>query len=68
MEQQILKIIEILFGIGITAVTPYVINALILIQNKLTQELERKNAAIVEEFASKIVAAITQKYANLDNE
>ena len=47
MEQQILKVVEILFGIGITALTPYLAKALITIQNKLKQELGEKNAAIV---------------------
>jgi len=27
MEQQILKVIEILFGIGVTAVTPFLVQA-----------------------------------------
>jgi len=68
MEQQILKLIEILFGIGVTAVTPYVIKALIVIQNKLIQQLGEKKAALVEAYATKVIAAIEQKYDTLANE
>jgi hypothetical protein len=68
MEQQILKIIEILFGIGVTAVTPYVIKTLIVVKNKLTQEFGKNNAVIVEEYVTKVVAAISQKYGTLENE
>jgi len=68
MEQHLLKVIEILFGIGVTVVTPFVVQALIVIKNKLTQESGEKNAAIVEEYAAKVVAAIAQKYGTLENE
>jgi len=68
MEQQILKLLEILFGFGVTAITPYVVQALIVVKSKLTQELGEKNAAIVEEYVAKVVAAITQKYGTLENE
>jgi hypothetical protein len=68
MEQQILKAIEILFGFGVTAITPYVVQALIVVKNKSTQELGKNNAAIVEEYVAKVVAAIAQKYGTLENE
>jgi hypothetical protein len=68
MEQQILKLIEILFGIGVTAITPYVIKALIVIQNKLIQQLGEKNVVLVEAYATKVIAAIEQKYGTLANE
>ena len=68
MEQQILTIIEILFGIGITVVTPYAVKALVVVQKKLIQELGEKNTAIIEEYAAKVVAAIAQKYDTLENE
>jgi hypothetical protein len=68
MEQQILKAIEILFGFGVTAITPYVVQALIVVKNKLTQEFAKNNDVIVEEYVTKVVAAIAQKYGTLENE
>jgi len=68
MEQQILKAIEILFGFGVTAITPYVVQALLVVKNKLIQELGEKKASIVEEYAAKVVSAISQKYGTLENE
>ena len=68
MEQHILKVIEILFGIGVIAVTPFVVQALILIKNKLTQEFGEKNILIIKDYVAKVVAAIAQKYGTLENE
>jgi hypothetical protein len=68
MEQQILNIIEILIGIGVTAITPYAVKALIAIQNKAVQELGEKNVQMIEEYAAKVVATVAQKYGTLENE
>jgi DNA replication protein DnaD len=68
MEQQILKLIEILFGIGLTAVTPYAVKALIAIQQKAVQEFGEKNVQIIEAYAAKVVAAVAQRYGTLENE
>lgn len=68
MEQQILNVVEILFGLGVTALTPYVVKILIVLQNKLTQELGEKNASLVKEYTAKVIATITQKYGTLENE
>jgi hypothetical protein len=68
MEQQILNIIEILFGIGLTAVTPYAVKALIAIEKKAVQELGEKNLQKIEEYAAKVVVAVAQKYGTLENE
>ena len=68
MEQQILNVIEILFGFAVTAITPYVVQALIGIKNKLTQEIGEKNASIIEKYTEKVIVAIAQKYGTLENE
>jgi len=68
MEQQILKVIEILFGIGVTAVTPFLVQALIVIKNQLTQEFGEKSTLIIKDYVAKVVAAIAQKYGTLENE
>ena len=68
MSQQILTIIEILFGIGLTAITPYAVKALIAIQNRAVQQFGEKNVQIIEEYAVKVVAAVAQRYGTLENE
>jgi len=68
LDQVILKILEALIETGVTIAIPFVVKALIAIQKIAVQGFGAKNTALIEEYASKVVAAIAQKYGNLENE
>jgi hypothetical protein len=68
MEQNVLNILGVLIGLGITAVSPFAIRVLLSIKQKVVQELGAKEEVIVADYALKIVTAIQQKYGTLANE
>ncbi len=68
MEQNILNIVQILLGLGVTAISPFAIKFLLSARQKAVQELGAKEESVVESYALKIVTAIEQKYGTLANE
>lgn len=68
MEQQIINIIQILVGMGITALTPFAVRTLISIRSKAIQELGVNTENTIETYATKVITAIAQKYGTLENE